>query len=615
MALQSSSIIFRLFYRQDCVCEAELDKPQLQKFNATLEETQRLSFEVAPKEPGIEYSIQIGDINPPDSIGKGFRRHVEWPEDLYIESARGLVEIKLLSRNDNFPNDPWKIRARLLVVVLSSKLTEEKFEAMVADLTALSSGLLFDLISKSFGGLARKQFSNNVRISHRSAQLELRLLEALVRDLGFTLLDISRQPELTLNLKRVIAPWTGSERLSSDGIAWFAARGVDPRVSLKGRELLGPRMNVVTDSNCIEHGIIRWFLELIKSRTMECARRANAEWKCIEADKEYRSCSFGSSGSLYELFDKPKIERLKEAALRAKVVNKSIQGMLELPFLRNQKPIIPQEPTAVFRYVLHYNRFWRTMREYLRRSTLLLEHNLDERNKPTWRMYEQWVFLQLAAAFEEIGLMPSGQENLFQRLGAHVFTVDLRRGTRLGFRSTDGRIIMLRYEPWIFSRGLARRNGDTVFHGREGEAPWSPDILIEVFEPTPMRKHAQLSFVIVIDAKYTTQIREHHWQDTNKYHMIRSTETGAQIVRQVWVACPFETGDGEIIKFRDPTVGWSSAGPEHPVNALEFLQGAVSLVPDSNMERGKVCPAATELIMGLLNWLQFPEVSPKQKAI
>jgi len=62
-------------------------------------------------------------------------------------------------------------------------------------------------------------------------------------------------------------------------------------------------------------------------------------------------------------------------------------------------------------------------------------------------MYEQWVFLQVAAACEEIGLRPSSHESLFRRLGAHLFTVDLRRGTRLGFTSTDGRIVIIRYEP------------------------------------------------------------------------------------------------------------------------------------------------------------------------
>jgi hypothetical protein len=609
MTCPVGSPCFRVYHQDDCLAEIALDFPYSDAVSATLTETNRISFEVEPREPGLAYRIEIGDITPRAAIAQSFRGRAEWPCDAYFESARGLVMIKLSSRPDESESKPWSIRASLLIAVNSSKLTEESFEAMVGDLSALSCGLLFDLISKSSAGIATGREPAAVRISPRSAQLELHFLEALLKHLSLILLEIARQPETVLEPRRVIAAWTGTERLSHDGLGWFAARGIHPREASVTHELLGPRLQTVTETHTVEHGVIRWFLELLRERARDCAKRAGAERRSLEAEKPYRSRSGGNEPSLFDLFDQPKIDRLNEAVVRAERIANTIRGLLTLTFLSKQRPIPPRERTPVFRYVLSYHRFWRAMREYLRHATLLLEHSLDERSKPTWRMYEQWVFLQIAAACEQIGLRPTSQESLFRRLGAHLFTVDLRRGTRLSFMSSDGRSISIRYEPWIFSRDLARRNGDPVFQGREGETPWSPDILIEIYEPTSKGIPPRLDLGIVIDAKYSRRLEEHHWDDTSKYQMIRDTETGGQILRQVWVACPAELDDGSIATFRDPSVRWTHQGPDRPLQASEFQQGAVSLIPDPLSPRGEVCPAASELMQGLLSWLRFQEAT------
>lgn len=605
--------IFRAFHNEECVAEVSLDSPVYQGIHSILSETQRLTFAVEPKEPRIQYRIQIGDIAPEHAIGNVFRRCVEWPNDLYLDSARGLVDIRLYSRTEEPADSEWRRRAILPVAVNSSKLTEAAFEAMVGDLTALSSGLLFDLLSKSRTGLKSVADFSETRASPRSAQLELLLLEELARELALVLLEISKQPQTVLRTKRVITSWTGCERLSSDSLAWFLARGLDPRKATVGNEMLGPRLQVVPEPNSIEHGIIRWFLELLQERAIECAKRANAERISLEADKPYRNRRFGGDPSLFELFDQPKIDRLTESGGRAVRIAQSIRGMSTLPFLIRQLPTAPVEQTPIFRNVLSYHRFWCLMREYLRHTTILLEHNLDERSKPTWRMYEQWVFLQIAAACEEIGLSPSSHDSLFRRLGTHLFTVDLRRGTRLGFTATDGRLVLLRYEPWIFSRDIARRNGEAVFQGRDGEAPWSPDVLIEVYEPVTHDQPAQLTVAIVVDAKYSRSLQEHHWDDTSKYQMIRDTEGGAQVVRQVWLALPAQLNESSDIIFRDQSVSWTIDGPNRPLSASEFLQGAVSMAPDPLLPKGTLCPSARELMFGLLTWLNFREAAGYQR--
>ncbi len=600
---------FAVYYHDDCVAELTLDSVSASGVAAaTCQETQRVTFEVSPREPELEYRVQIGDVTPATALGSAYRRHVEWPAALYFESARGLVDIKLFSRPEHAPEAAWHLRGTLLIAVVASKITEAVFDAMVGDLATLSSGLLFDLASKSFAGIAKAKGRAANRLPPRSAQLELGVIEALVQELGICLLQISQQPEVSLRSERRVTTWTGSERLTNDGLAWFAARGIDPRRPSTEGGMVGPRLRIIAHTQCVEHGVIRWFLDLIRERTKDCARHASAERASIMADKPYRNRRFGTDPSLYEAFDQPKLDKLNDAIARAQRIDRALRGMLELPFLRQQRAVSPREPTPIFRYVLNYHRFWESMRDYLQRSTLLLEHSLDERSKPTWRMYEQWVFLQVAAACEDAGLRPSSHDSLFRRLGSQLFTVDLRRDTRLGFTAADGRRVLLRYEPWIVSRELAQRSGDSLFQGREGEAPWSPDVIMEFFDAPTSAGAGRLVLAIVIDAKYTSRIETHHWEGTSKYQMIRDTESGAQIVRQVWVASPTPPERGQAVRFRDPSVTWSPAGPDRPVGTLEFLQGAVALAADPQSPRGTVCPAAREFIGGLLRWLDFPEL-------
>jgi hypothetical protein len=41
------------------------------------------------------------------------------------------VELKLLSRPEGHPTEPWRLRVAIVVAVTSTKLTEETFDAMV----------------------------------------------------------------------------------------------------------------------------------------------------------------------------------------------------------------------------------------------------------------------------------------------------------------------------------------------------------------------------------------------------------------------------------------------------------------------------------------------------
>ena len=47
-------------------------------------------------------------------------------------------------------------------------------------------------------------------------------------------------------------------------------------------------------------------------------------------------------------------------------------------------------------------------------------------------------------------------------------------------QAAGGRLVRIRYEPYVFGRDLAVSRGDTVFKGMAGNSTWSPDVLVEV---------------------------------------------------------------------------------------------------------------------------------------
>ena len=68
------------------------------------------------------------------------------------------------------------------------------------------------------------------------------------------------------------------------------------------------------------------------------------------------------------------------------------------------QPLFRLPSTPVFEHVRPYRRIRDEVRRYLRSNLLVVDDGLEERVKSTSRLYEQWVFFQLAAAFRKLGL-------------------------------------------------------------------------------------------------------------------------------------------------------------------------------------------------------------------
>jgi hypothetical protein len=266
--------------------------------------------------------------------------------------------------------------------------------------------------------------------------------------------------------------------------------------------------------------------------------------------------------------------------------------------------------------VAPYRRVQHEMIRYLTTGLVMIDEGSDERIKSTSKMYEQWVFLQLAAAIRAVGLTCRSRNGLLHTSRMFRFTLDIDRGARVTFEADARRSVSLRYEPWIMPEPSAKQSVETVYRGRSGQSSWSPDILLEVLRTDDATdKPSEVEYAVVIDAKYARAIRDHHWDNTNKYLEIRSTRTDRQVVRQLWLAYPGEDVH-KAVSMRDPKLQWTETGPN--CNKDEMVQGVLSLVPAVDVTRseetagwiGRPESVAIQFISGLLKYLNIPNRIP-----
>jgi hypothetical protein len=309
--------------------------------------------------------------------------------------------------------------------------------------------------------------------------------------------------------------------------------------------------------------------------------------------------------SLYETEDLPRLRRLRASLAQAEGLRRRIHAAQGAGPWRGLQPLFRFPSTPVFEHVRPYRLIRDEVRRYLRSNLLVVDDGLEERIKSTSRLYEQWVFFQLAAAFRHAGLRCQEDDGVLRRSQRFRFTLEMDRGARLLFLTDDGRAVGLRFEPWVSPLHAAGERGDDYCHGMPGEAAWSPDVLIEFLDgPEP---GAEVEYVVIVDAKYTARIREHHWADTTKYMHIRSTRTRRQVVKQLWLAWPDERAG---IAPRDAAVRWTPEGPDCPRD--ETVQGVLAAVPpprlpdDTGEEEGWIStpvPAVMGFVEGLLSYL------------
>lgn len=585
-------------WRGDNAVEIELNGQQGEHAPMVVAETDRIAFELSPREPDLEYQIRIGDFPLPKPHHG--RKSVEWADDAHFDSARGRTLVTVVSREADGPGERWVARGSFDVWVCPGKLTEDSYRRMFDDLARLSGGLVFDLVAKSVAGMGESATSRGA-VSARSPQMELRILDRLWSDFSRVLTEIMLQPETNLVARREMTACHGAERIAPEELVRVAARGIDPRKRETPRpftaELTIMRQSVDTP----EHRAIAAFLDLILERARECLARARHEIREINKDRWFRDRGRPGGQSLYEAVDAPRVARLENAAVLADRLASQIRmARRSFPVAAALRSLREAGDSPVFRNIRHYHHAWRLMVGYLNSLIVAVDAGAEERTKQTWRMYEQWTFMQLASAFRRAGLRCSSQRDFVSTLSRNRFTVDLQRGTKLVFTAPDGRCVVMRYEPWVFSKKVAADLGETVYQGNEGEVPWSPDVLIEFMRPGD-HGSLELEYALVVDAKYVRHLRDSHREQCLKYMKIRSVATGEAIVRQVWLANP--AADGMVLD--DDAIAWTAFGPT--ARRHEVVMGSLGLTPDSGYFDSEEGSAATalEFVTGILAYIGF----------
>jgi hypothetical protein len=578
-----------------------------------INELQMCAFLVEGREPDTEYRVWVGDRDPEPGegaltsrpVGAARGTAVVWDEAAHFDGARGRVWVRLAGRPVG-SGQAWAPRAQLPVYVLATKLSEERYNVMVAQLRALAAGLVFDLYSKMFRSL---QFAESAgAVSSRSSQMELRLLERLWAALAPALQEVAADPVTQISVSREVRPSWGGERLGQRTVARLAAAGLDPRRPGTPRPFPAYAERFTEAPQTLEHSILLGLLRFLEQRAADCARGVRSHVEGIEADRPLRQRGPAGAKSLYETEDLPRLRRLRESLAQADRLRRRIRAAQGAGPWRAMQPLFRFPSTPVFEHVRPYRLIRDEVRRYLRSNLLVVDDGLEERVKSTSRLYEQWVFFQLAAAFRRAGLPCQENEGVLRRTHRFRFDLDMDRGARLLFLVADGRAVGLRFEPWVSPLHAAVERGDDYCHGMPGEAAWSPDVLIEVLDgPGP---GAGVQYVVVVDAKYTARVREHHWADTSKYLHIRSTRSRRQVVKQLWLAWPDERAG---IVPRDAAVAWTRDGPDCPRD--ETVQGVLGTAPPARLPEdtgedegwiGRPVATVTAFVNGLLAYLGVP---------
>ena len=587
----------------------ELDsKPEGASAVPSISELQPCGFEVADRELDEEYVVSIGDLQAEQMIREhdlpaGFQRGVAlganymWAEVPFFESARGVLDVHLASRRTS-AGAAFRRRATVQVVVIPGKLGEERYQAMFEQLRGLAGGLVFDVTSKMARGISGGAASRTPTVL--SSNVEMRLIERLWREFAPALLAVEQDPVLELSHAYVARACWGGEKLGARSLRSLAARGTDPRRRGGQRPFVALIKTLRESPVTPEHRIILGFLNLLLARVQDCEESIRRHIREIENERPYRDVKLGSEPTLYETVDVPRIRRLQELAQQGEYLEKSIHRATRLWFLKGVAPLEKLPETPVFLNIATYHRVRELIRKYHGLSLVILDQQGSTRIKMTSRMYEQWVFLQLAAAFRKAGLKCGGVSGLWRRARRRRFVVDLERGARIEFSLVGGRSLALRFEPWIFPADVARERNETVYRGQQGDVPWCPDVLIEVLGAS-----GEVEYAAVVDAKYSVRIEERHWEPTSKYLQIRGTRDNRRVVKQLWLSHP---GTDTWVKFRDPYLQWTDAGPTVPQG--ENAEGILPLTPPDAIPKdvdqpGWIAPTAVavDFARGFLRYL------------
>jgi hypothetical protein len=439
------------------------------------------------------------------------------------------------------------------------------------------------------------------RVAAVPANIELRRLERLYGAVAERVNEVAANPSQRLVNEREYRTIDSTVVFDAGVCATLAARGFDVRSLALGKRQTGWVPTRKESTSTIENGIILGFLCLLADRFRHCALRAERQAQVLAEIKPYRERADGST-PLFDSEELPRIRRLEAIRNEAQRLGAKVSGMRKLKLFLGCFPRYHLRMTPVFRHVPAYNVLFRLIRDFLQRDQWLLEEGSEERIKLTSRLYEQWVYLQIVAAFRFCGLVGDAYEGLFRQLAESRFTLDLDSGTAVIFRCPDGQLVRVRCEPFILPLDLAMKQNEAVYDARRERLGFPhPDVVIEFIDGTAADSVPKVVFAITVDAKYKTRLHPEDWIKTQKYLKVNSVLTRRPVMRQLWLAFPSASG----VRADDEDVEWGR--PADPWRRDEELRGTIGMLPpsqprDSESDAFRLCEGAIDFVSGLLTF-------------
>ncbi|MEQ9379593.1 MAG: DUF2357 domain-containing protein [Pirellulales bacterium] len=577
--------IFAIHRGPTPLCEWDLEtgtstarKPDIFKDNMpVLEEDLRVGFKLDPAQDGVEYRIFIGDVpltdiapTLNDAGGQITAGRVFWRDLQYFESARGKTKLLVEARREGEGDGGWAVVHATWIYVLPSKVGEQRYEDMSADLNRVSYSLLSDLYGKSQRtadlGYAWK------RQAFHSREAELHAIEETLARLELLLNRIQYRPASRVVTDLLPQQYWGLRRVHPASIAATARRGVDLRTAPRPVKLTA--LTKTESFDVAEHRITKAFLEHIRRRCALCSSAALGHARAIHSEKHLRDVHLGDGASIYESVDLPKIATLKSAAETARRCETIATALQTLPLFQNVPATLSAPHGGSFQRTMEYRALLNTI------STFLLRHaawyngpDYSLVTKLTSRMFEHWTFLRIVNAFRLAGLDLCEWTDALRHNLRSRFLIDFERGLMFEGAFGSSFRVRLRYEPWILTREAAVKSRETLYRGSTGKTAWSPDIVIECLRHNGDKWVTV--YAVVMDCKYTRQVMNHHWNGITKYLEIRSTDAGRQVSKQLWLVWP---GEPTGIRSEDSEIQFTADGPNS--NQNEVLRFQLVVPPD-----------------------------------
>lgn len=539
-----------------------------------VEESRPYGFVLEGADPGMDYDVNIGDLGFEQIVGSSslpggkFQDRLKdgsiyWVESHYFESGRGRTVITLRQKVSG--KGTWHIILSAPVYVVPTKIGEERYEAMVENIQDLCNGLLHDLIGKSKHSYERKLSMRG--ISYASMEVALGRIKELWSALSPLIQHISESPVKLP--RRVISDgrYWGDRILPVALMAGLSGRGISPKTSQRPIHTRIARISETTET--MEHSFILAFLKLLHKRVACCISAIRQHICIIEKDRIFRDVPLEGTHSLYELVDVPKLRRLNAELQEAQEISSMIANFSRKDLFAG----INATFNGIGRHNFSQNGLYRSafylIRNYLSEAAIWFGDNKDAGDstvKLTSRLYEHWVFLRMVDSFRSAGANLNPWKDFLRDTIRSHFTLEFDRGLSFEGAIGGGRSIRITFEPWITGKENAKRGGMSVY--KDGaNAAWSPDGIIELIIDKATR------YAIVFDCKYRRTVKDDAW-DTRKYLSIRSTASGAQIVRQLWIVHP---GEACEIRPEDEALCFGESGPN--CSSSETVLGVISALP------------------------------------